>query len=136
MVLEGILGKKYKLATSDKFEDYMKALGVGLITRKVGNTVSPVVDLAKEGDEYILSSISTFKNVILKFKPGVEFEHETPDGTKATSTISIEGNTLKEVQKRSDGKVTTIDRTFTDDEVKMVMNIGDITSTRVYKLQA
>ncbi|XP_066251761.1 myelin P2 protein isoform X2 [Euwallacea similis] len=135
-MVDAHLGKKYKLESSDNFDEYMKALGVGLITRKVGNTVSPVVDLAKEGDEYILSSISTFKNVILKFKPGVEFEHETPDGTKATSTISIEGNTLKEVQKRSDGKVTTIDRTFTDDEVKMVMNIGDITSTRVYKLQA
>lgn len=93
---------------------------MGLITRKVGNTVSPVIDLKKEGDEYILSSSSTFKNVVTRFKPGVEFDEETPDGRKVKATITIEGNTLKEVQKSPDGKVTTIDRTFTDDEVKIV----------------
>lgn len=86
----------------------------------MGNAVSPVVDLAKEGDEYVLNSNSTFKNVTIKFKPGVEFDQETPDGRKVKSTITVDGNTLKEVQKDASGKVTTIDRTFTDDEIKMV----------------
>lgn len=112
-----------------------------------------MIDLKKEGDEYILSSSSTFKNIVTRFKPGVEFDEETPDGRKVKATITIEGNTLKEVQKSPDGKVTTIDRTFTDDEVKIVstlflmanfwffngfqvMTIGEIVSTRVYKLQA
>lgn len=27
MVLDGIFGKKYKLETSEKFDEYMKALG-------------------------------------------------------------------------------------------------------------
>lgn len=90
------------------------------MTRKLGNAASPVVDLAKEGDEYTLSSCSTFKNVVLKFKPGVEFEQDTPDGRKVQATITVDGNTLHEVQKGADGKTTTIDRTFTDDEVKMV----------------
>ncbi|KAJ8929892.1 hypothetical protein NQ314_017376 [Rhamnusium bicolor] len=136
MVLNTVFGKKYKLNTSEKFDDYMKALGVGLVTRKMGNAVSPVVDLQKEGDEYILSSISTFKNVILRFTPGVEFDQETPDGRKVKATITVNGNTLHEVQKGADGKETIIDRTFTDDEVKMVMNVDDITATRIYKLQA
>lgn len=116
-----------------------------------------MIDLKKEGDEYILSSSSTFQNVVTRFKPGVEFDEETPDGRKVKATITIEGNTLKEVKKLlpsvEDGHVTTIDRTFTDDEVKIVstlflipiflffngfqvMTIGEIVSTRVYKLQA
>lgn len=93
---------------------------MGLVTRKMGNAVSPVVDLVKEGDEYTLSSSSTFKNVVVKFKPGVEFDQETPDGRKVKATITVDGNTLREVQKGADGKVTTIDRTFSDDEIKMV----------------
>lgn len=94
------------------------------MTRKMGNAVSPVVDLTKSGDEYTLTSVSTFKNVVLKFKPGVEFDQETPDGRKVKSTITIDGATLHEVQKDpNNGKETTIDRTFSNDEVKMVRNI-------------
>lgn len=86
----------------------------------MGNAVSPVVDLKKEGDEYLLSSSSTFKNVLVRFKPGVEFEEETPDGRKVMATFTVNGDTLSETQKSADGKVTTIVREFTDDEIKMV----------------
>ncbi|XP_060534425.1 fatty acid-binding protein, adipocyte-like isoform X1 [Cylas formicarius] len=133
MGLEDLLGKKYKLASSEKFDEYMKALGVGLVTRKVGGAVSPVVELNKQGDEYVLTSNSTFKNVVTKFKPGVEFDQETPDGRKVKATITVDGNKLVEVQKGADGKETTIERTFTDDEIKMVLSVDDITSTRIYK---
>ncbi|CAH1110175.1 unnamed protein product [Psylliodes chrysocephalus] len=136
MSLVGILGKKYKLEKSENFDDYMKTLGVGFVTRKAGAAVSPVVDLQKDGDQYVLSSCSTFKNVILKFTPGVEFDQETPDGRKVKATISIDGNTLHEVQKDAEGKETTIDRTFTADEVKMVMSVNNVTATRIYKAQA
>nr|CAI5860832.1 unnamed protein product [Callosobruchus analis] len=119
-MVDAFLGKKYKLDSSENFDEFMRALGVGLVTRKMGNAVSPVVELKKEGDEYVLSSTSTFKNVVLKFKPGVEFDQETPDGRKVKATITVDGNTLKETQKNADGTTTTIDRTFTNDEVKMV----------------
>ncbi|XP_063926986.1 fatty acid-binding protein, adipocyte isoform X2 [Zophobas morio] len=137
MGLDSVLGKKFKLSKSENFDDYLKALGVGLVTRKMGNAVSPVVDLTKDGEEYTLSSSSTFKNVILKFKPGVEFDQETPDGRKVKATITVDGNTLHEIQKDpGSGKETVIDRTFTDDEVKMVMSVEGITATRIYKIQA
>ncbi|KAJ8916595.1 hypothetical protein NQ315_000239 [Exocentrus adspersus] len=133
-MVDAFLGKKYKLQSSENFDDFMKALGVSLVTRKLGNAVSPVVELQKEGDEYILTSNSTFKNVVLRFKPGVEFDQETPDGRKVKATITVDGNTLHEVQKN--GKETVIDRTFSDNEIKMVMSVDDITATRVYKVQA
>ncbi|XP_030760275.1 fatty acid-binding protein, adipocyte isoform X2 [Sitophilus oryzae] len=135
-MVDAFLGKKYKLESSENFDEFMKELGVGLVTRKVGNAVSPVVELNKDGEDYVLTSNSTFKNVVLKFKPGVEFDQETPDGRKVKATITVDGNTLKEVQKGADGKLTTIDRTFSDDEIKMIMTVGDITATRIYKLQA
>ncbi|XP_018321648.1 myelin P2 protein isoform X2 [Agrilus planipennis] len=134
-MVDKFLDKKYKLTTSENFDEFMKALGVGLVTRKVGNAVSPVVELKKDGDQYLLSSNSTFKNVLLKFKPGEEFDQETADGRKVKSTITVDGSTLHEIQKDANGKETTIERIFTDDEIKMICKVDDIVSTRIYKLQ-
>ncbi|XP_044737990.1 probable fatty acid-binding protein isoform X3 [Chrysoperla carnea] len=130
------LNKKYKLAKSENFDDYMKALGVGLVTRKMGNAVSPVVELTKNDDEYTLTSSSTFKNVVLKFKPDVEFDQETPDGRKVKALIKIDGNKLIETQKDGSGKETLITREFTPDQVKMVMTVDNVTATRIYSIVA
>ncbi|XP_054279821.1 fatty acid-binding protein, muscle-like isoform X2 [Macrosteles quadrilineatus] len=126
-----IFNRKYKLATSDKFEEYMKALGVGLMTRKMGNTVSPVIELTENSGEYTLTSNSTFKNTAIKFRLGEEFEEETPDGRKVKSIITQDGNKLIHIQKGA--KESKIIREFTNDEVKMLLTVDDITCTRVYK---
>uniref|UniRef100_A0A0V0G2M9 Fatty acid-binding protein, muscle n=1 Tax=Triatoma dimidiata TaxID=72491 RepID=A0A0V0G2M9_TRIDM len=126
-------GIKYKLNNSENFDDYMKALGVGLVTRKMGNSVSPVIELLEEDGEYTLKSSSTFKNTVIKFKLGEEFDQETPDGRKVKSTITLEGdNKLVEVQKGE--KETTLIREFSKDEVKMTLTIDDIVCTRIYKV--
>lgn len=57
-------------------------LGVGLVTRKIVGLLSPVVELKKEGDQYTLLSISTFRSMPLTFKVGEEFEETKPDGRK------------------------------------------------------
>ncbi|XP_014239544.1 fatty acid-binding protein, muscle [Cimex lectularius] len=126
-------GLKYKLAKSEKFDEYMKALGVGLMTRTVGNSVSPVVELLVEGDEYTLKSSSTFKNTVVKFKLNQEFDQETPDGRKVKATFTMEGdNKLVEVQKGD--KETKIVREFSPEEVMMTLTVDDILCTRLYKL--
>ncbi|XP_044737989.1 probable fatty acid-binding protein isoform X2 [Chrysoperla carnea] len=134
--LEAVLNKKYKLSSSENFDDFMKQLGVGLVTRKMGNAVSPVVELTKNDDEYTLTSSSTFKNVVLKFKPDVEFDQETPDGRKVKALIKIDGNKLIETQKDGSGKETLITREFTPDQVKMVMTVDNVTATRIYSIVA
>jgi fatty acid-binding protein 7 len=91
-----------------------------MLTRKMGNTVSPVVELTKTDDgKYSLSSNSAFKNTSIKFNLNEEFDEETPDGRKVKSTITQEGNKLIHVQK-NDKLSTTIVREFQPDELKMV----------------
>lgn len=91
-----------------------------MLTRKVGNSVSPVVELTKTEDgKYSLSSNSAFKNTSIKFNLNEEFDEETPDGRKVKSTITQEGNKLIHVQN-SDKLSTTIVREFQPDELKMV----------------
>ncbi|VVC26569.1 Lipocalin/cytosolic fatty-acid binding domain,Cytosolic fatty-acid binding,Calycin [Cinara cedri] len=131
--MDDFLNKKYKLSSSENFDQYMKALGVGMLTRQLGNTVSPVVELTKSDDgKYTLSSNSAFKNTSITFKLGEEFDEVTPDGRKVKSTVTQEGNKLLHTQK-SDKLVTTILREFEPDQLKMVLKVDDITCTRVYK---
>lgn len=130
--MDQFLNKKYKLSTSENFEEIMKALGVGLFTRKIGAAVSPVMELTKEGDEYALSSKSTFKDTLIKFKLGEEFDEETPDGRMVKSVITQEGNN-KLVQIQKGDKTTKIIREFLPEEVKMTLTVDDITCTRIYK---
>lgn len=128
-------GKKYKLETSENFEEYMKALGVGLIMRKMGNTISPTVELVKEGDEYVFNTTSTFKSSTIKFKPGEEFDEETIDGRKVKSVCTFDGDD-KLVQEQKGEKPTTIIREFTPDTLNATMTIGDIICKRIYKVVA
>ncbi|XP_070150415.1 fatty acid binding protein isoform X1 [Polyergus mexicanus] len=132
-ILTGILGKRYKLQTSEKFDEYMKALGVGMVTRKMGATVSPVVELTEKDGVYTLKTTSTFKNTEIKFKLDEEFDEDTVDGRKVKSVCTLEGNKLIQVQKGD--KDTTIEREFTPTEMKAIMKVDDIVCTRVYKLQ-
>lgn len=129
--LTPVLNKKYKLASSENFDEVMKALGVSWMVRKVGGAVSPVIELTEQDGVYTLTSNSTFKNTEIKFKFGEEFEEETPDGRKVKSVINQEGLKLTQIQKGE--KETTIIREFSPEEVKMIVQVEDIVSTRIYK---
>ncbi|XP_050450229.1 myelin P2 protein isoform X2 [Cataglyphis hispanica] len=133
MSINEILGKRYKLSSSENFDDFMKALGVGMVTRKMGATVSPVVELTEKDGVYTLKTTSTFKNTEIKFKLGEEFDEDTVDGRKVKSVCTLEGNKLIQVQKGD--KNTTIEREFTPTEMKAIMKVDDIVCTRVYKIQ-
>ncbi|XP_063628848.1 fatty acid-binding protein [Cydia splendana] len=129
------VGKKYKMSASENFDEFMKALGVGLITRKAANAVTPTVELRKDGDQYTLVTSSTFKTTEMKFKPGEEFDEERADGVQVKTVCSFEGNKLKQVQKAPDGLEVTYLREFGPEELKAVMTVKDVTCTRVYKVQ-
>ncbi|XP_053973373.1 probable fatty acid-binding protein isoform X2 [Hylaeus anthracinus] len=132
-MLSAFYGKRYKLQTSENFDEMMKALGVSLMTRKMGSSVNPVVELTENNGLYTLKTTSPFKSSEIKFKLGEEFDEETPDGRKVKSVCSLEGNKLVQIQKGE--KQTTIEREFTPTEMKAVMKVDDIICTRVYKVQ-
>lgn len=129
-------GKKYKLQKSEKFEEYMQELGVGFLTRKVGNNTFPTVELVKNEDgTFTLNTLSTFKNTTIKFTPGEEFDEETVDGRKVKSVCSFEGDN-KLVHEQKGEKPTKIVREFKEDEMAAEMTINNIVCTRLYKVTA
>ena len=108
-------------------------LGVGYITRKIGNNVSPTVELIQDGDWYTMNTYSTFKDTTIKFKLGEEFDETTADGRDVKSVMTAEGDN-KFIHKQKGEKPTTIVREFKDKEMTAVMTINDIVCNRVYKL--
>ncbi|XP_017491467.1 PREDICTED: fatty acid-binding protein, muscle [Rhagoletis zephyria] len=103
-----------------------------MVLRKMGNSVSPTVELKKDGDTYTFTTTSTFKTSSISFKLGEEFDEETLDGRKVKSVITLDGNKLLQEQKGD--KPSTIIREFTDSELVTTLTINDIKSVRVYKV--
>lgn len=123
-------GKKYKLIKSENFDEYMKALGVGLVLRKLGNSTSPVVELTQKDDTYTLTTTSTFKSNVLKFKLEKEFDEVTLDGRKVKSIITLHDNKL--IQEQKGDMPTTIIREFTENQLITTLILGEFKSVRTY----
>lgn len=90
----------------------------------MGNSVSPTVELVKNGDTYTFNTTSTLKSSTFSFKLGEEFDEETLDGRKVKSTCTLAGNVLTQVQ--TGDKPSTIIREFTD---------TDLTTVSIYLLK-
>ncbi|KAK3867456.1 hypothetical protein Pcinc_027090 [Petrolisthes cinctipes] len=128
---------KYKMETSENFDEFMKALGVGMVMRKMGNAATPTVEITKDDDgTYTLKTTTTFKTSEIKFKLGQEFEETTLDGRCVKSTITLDGNKMTHNQvgdKEKKEKNSVLTRDFTDTEMVMECKVDDIVCKRAYK---
>merc|ERR1711928_39771 len=115
LIMADFLNKKYKLTSSEYFDEYMTELKIGFMTRKLGNSSTPVVEVTLNGDEYTLTTSSLLKTTTIKFKLGEEFEEERADGVKVKSTITLDGNKMTHVMKGE--PETCIVREFNGNEI-------------------
>ena len=52
---------KYQLTDSENFDQFMGALGVGYLVRKLGNQSKPLVTISQEGPVWTMKSESLVK---------------------------------------------------------------------------
>merc|ERR1712071_690447 len=126
----------YKLTTSENFEDFMKALGVGLVTRKLGNKTTPTVTFTEEeAGAYTCKTESLVKTSEIKFKIGEEFDEQTADGRKVMSTMTLKAPNVMvhEMKGTNGGKDSVCVREFLGDIMNCVCSVDDIVTTMVYK---
>ncbi|XP_016412728.1 fatty acid-binding protein, heart-like isoform X1 [Sinocyclocheilus rhinocerous] len=104
----------WKMTTSENFDEYMKALGVGFATRQVGNRTKPnLIVCVDDQGQICMKSQSTFKTTEIKFNLNESFEEITADDRKTTTVVTLDNGKL--VQKQTwDGKESTIEREVTD----------------------
>ncbi|KAF4520218.1 hypothetical protein B566_EDAN009943 [Ephemera danica] len=126
------LGRKYKLVKSENFDDYMKALGVNMVLRKIGQVTSSSMQLLKNDDgSFTLRITSTWKNQDMIFRHGEEFDETTPDGRHCKTVMTLDETTLTQVQKGPPD--STIVRTWSDDKIITVFTTGDVVCTRTHQ---
>ncbi|ESO09778.1 hypothetical protein HELRODRAFT_186290 [Helobdella robusta] len=130
----GKLVGTWSLDKSEKFDEYMKAVDVGFVMRKLGSTVKPDVKIGAAGDEVFIRSESSVSTHEIKFKLGEEFVETTADGRKPKTVIELKDGKLIQVQK-GDGIVpSTITRELQDDNTLVcTCEAKDVVCKRYYK---
>lgn len=67
---------------SENFDEYLKEAGVSFMTRKLAVTLKPTLDFEVTGNQWKITSTSTFKTIVIEFELDKEFEETTGDGRK------------------------------------------------------
>merc|ERR1711874_771489 len=99
---------KFKLASQENFDEYMKAIGVGMAKRALARAATPVVTYELNGNEITITTTS-MKDYVSKYTIGVEAEEETLEGRKLVKKESWDGKTATlTYELDSNGLVVTI----------------------------
>ncbi|XP_048882704.1 fatty acid-binding protein, adipocyte-like [Brienomyrus brachyistius] len=126
----------WKMISSESFDDYMKALGVGFATRQMGNMAKPSLVVTVDDKGVIsMKSQSTFKSTEITFKLNEEFDEITADDRKTKTKITIENGKLIQKQKW-DGKETTIEREVQDGKLIAKCTMKGVVAIRTYVKEA
>ncbi|KAF5401225.1 Fatty acid-binding protein type V [Paragonimus heterotremus] len=125
---------KWKLVKSQNFDELMKELGIGFITRKIGNTTKPVITFEKFGENGLsMRTESTFKTSEISFNFGEEVEETTADGRTVMSTFTKNSDVqMTQLQKHPDAD-TLIVRQIEGDVMTVTASVRDVVSTREYQ---
>ena len=128
---------KWQLTESENFEAFMAALGIGYVTRKLGNKSKPLVTIAQEGKEWSMKQESLVKTTETKFEMNKQFEELTADGRKVLTTNKVIGpnKLLQEMLGTEGGKDSVCTREFMAEKMKCVCQVDDVVTTRWYTRQ-
>uniref|UniRef100_A0AAA9TI27 Retinol binding protein 7 n=2 Tax=Bos TaxID=9903 RepID=A0AAA9TI27_BOVIN len=91
----------WNLLSSDNVEGYMRALDIDFATRKIAKMLKPQKVIEQNGDSFTIHTNSTFRNYVVKFKVGEEFDEDNKgvDNRKCKSLVTWDNDRLTCVQK-------------------------------------
>ncbi|XP_050996534.1 LOW QUALITY PROTEIN: retinol-binding protein 1 [Acomys russatus] len=124
----------WKMLSNENFEEYLRALDVNVALRKIANLLKPDKEIVQEGDHMIIRTLSTFRNYIMDFQVGKEFEEDLTgiDDRKCMTTVSWDGDKLQCVQKgEKEGRGWT--QWIEGDELHLEMRAEGVICKQVFK---
>ncbi|KAI9536588.1 hypothetical protein NQZ68_032383 [Dissostichus eleginoides] len=123
----------WTLLSSENFDEYMKAIGVGFATRQMGNMAKPNLVISVDDAGMVsMKSETTFKTTEIKFKLNEEFDETTADGRKTKTLITCENGKLVQQQTWEDKK-TTLEREIQDGKLTAKCVMDDVVAVRTYE---
>ncbi|XP_068114958.1 retinol-binding protein 5 [Hyperolius riggenbachi] len=95
------LNGKFELVSQENLEEYLKAIDINIALRKIVLLLRPQKEFVVDGNHMIIKTLSTFKNYIMDFTLGEEFEENLAvmDGRICKTTVTWDGKNLVCVQK-------------------------------------
>ncbi|XP_047463934.1 retinoid-binding protein 7a [Mugil cephalus] len=86
----------WDIISNVNLEGYMIALGISPCLRKIALKLKLKKVIEQQGDQYLVKTISTFRNYTITFKVGQEFDEFTQglDNRKVKSLVKWEENKL------------------------------------------
>eukprot|EP00091_Calanus_sinicus_P003521 TRINITY_DN13688_c0_g1_i10.p2 TRINITY_DN13688_c0_g1~~TRINITY_DN13688_c0_g1_i10.p2 ORF type:complete len:162 (-),score=61.75 TRINITY_DN13688_c0_g1_i10:233-673(-) len=137
LVMEAFKGK-YERIAAENFEEFLKALDVGMLVRKAATISTPVMEISEAGGIWSLKTSTTLKTMELKFKLGEKFDETTPDGRETSAVVTFDSGKIVTVQtaKKAGQKSTRSVRELAGpDELVYTMMIegSDVACTQTFK---
>ena len=128
---------KYERVSEEKYDDFLKALGLNFMLRKAATVSTPVMEVSELGGVWSIKTSTSLKAMELKFKVGEAFDETTPDGREVSAIVTIDGNKFisEQTAKKSGQKSTKTIREFTGTECIVTMTIvgSDIVCVQKFK---
>ncbi|KTG38921.1 hypothetical protein cypCar_00006653 [Cyprinus carpio] len=91
----------WKMTSNENFDEYMEALDVNVVIRKIASYLIFDKEIVQNGDHFNIKTLTTFRNYHMEFDVGKEFEEDLVgvDDRKCMTTVNWEGDKLVCVQK-------------------------------------
>ena len=129
---------KWKLSSSENFDEFMKKLGVGFVMRKLGNSLKPTLLIQYGGEigdnRWKITSVTSIKSTSICFELNKEFDEETHDGIKVKSIVTLEpANKLVHTQRENGKLLCSFTRFINENgEQIVILKADDIEAKRVF----
>ncbi|XP_037120389.1 cellular retinoic acid-binding protein 2b isoform X2 [Syngnathus acus] len=130
---------KWKMKSSEYFEELLKALGVNMFVRKIAVAAasSPAVEISQQGESLSIKTSTSIRTTHVSFTVGQSFHETTVDGRPCTSFPTWESESkisCEQTLQKGEGPKTAWTRELTNDgELILTMTAGDVVCTRVYE---
>merc|ERR1712004_717174 len=87
---------KYDRVSADKYDEFLKELGVNMLLRKAATASSPVFEVTYDTDSetWSFKTSTMLKSMELEFKLNEEFDEKSPDGRDVKAKVSSLSKTL------------------------------------------
>merc|ERR1712113_853790 len=91
---------KYDRVSADKYDEFLKELGVNMLLRKAATASSPVFEVTYDTDSetWSFKTSTMLKSMELKFKLDEEFDEKSPDGRDVKAKVTKEGDSFISIQ--------------------------------------
>ncbi|XP_056335161.1 retinol-binding protein 1 [Danio aesculapii] len=126
----------WKMTSNENFDEYMEALDVNVVIRKIANYLILDKEIVQNGDHLYIKTLTTFRNYDMEFDVGKEFEEDLVgvDDRKCMTTVNWEEDKLVCVQKgEKEGRGWT--QWVKGDELHVEMRVCGVVCKQVFKRQ-